>query len=216
MLMRGLLVLLLALNAGVAAWWVLHDEPPRAKDSGLPPDVPRLEVVQARGGDGDTVAPSRCYRFGPFTAPAALETARAVIAGEVAWTATAVQVTSPPRGWQVVLAQPSRAAAVATAARIATAGFTDYLVMPDAGADANTIALGRYRNEASARDRAQALVIAGFAATIEPVGGRQLLWLDVAARPAFTPVSQRLGLTGEPIDCAGVLRDARYTVPAPA
>lgn len=222
MLTRALFVLLLVLNAGVAAWWALH-EPPVAKPApALPADVPLLELVGARrdavAGARATpaVADLRCWRFGPFGNPAAFEAARRAIAGEVAWTATAQQFAGAPRAWRVVLAQPDRATATATAARITAAGFNDLLVLPETGADANAIALGRYRSESAARERAASLASAGFAAVAEPVGGRIVQWLDVAAPAAFAPSSATLGLTGTPLDCAGVPRDGRYTIPGPA
>ena len=220
MLMRALLVLLVVLNAGVAAWWALHDDTPIPTPASLTADVPALQLVDA--GRAVPVAPApptaslRCFRFGPFTNPAAFAAARTAIAREVAWTATGEQVTGVPRAWRVVLPQPDRATATATAARIGAAGFGDFLVLPDGGADANTIALGRYRSEAAARERVASLAKAGFDARAEPVGGRVVQWLDVAAPPAFAPASATLGLTGAPVDCAGVPRDGRYTVPGPA
>ncbi|GAB6194875.1 hypothetical protein [Lysobacter xanthus] len=215
MLTRALLVLLLVLNVGVAAWWALHVPPTPAAPPPL--DGPTLELVGAAPvARTRPAADLRCLRYGPFSDPAAFDVARRAIAGEVAWTAVAQQLASPPRAWRVVLPQPDRATATATAARIGAAGFKDYLVLPDAGSDAHAIALGRYRNEASARERAASLAAAGFAAVAEPVGGRVVQWLDVAAPPAFAPRSATLGLDGAPIDCAGVVRDGRYTIPGPA
>lgn len=220
MLTRALLVLLLVLNAGVAAWWALHAPTPAPTPPALPADVPTLELVgtasSAAPRAAQPVAGLRCWRYGPFSDPAAFDAARRAIAAEVAWTATAEQPTAPPRAWRVVLRQPDRATATATAARIGAAGFSDYLVLPEDGPDANAIALGRYRSESAARERAARLAAAGFAAVAEPVGGRTVRWLDVAAPPAFVPQSATLGLTGTPLDCAGVPRGERYTIPGPA
>ncbi|MGN6113201.1 MAG: SPOR domain-containing protein, partial [Luteimonas sp.] len=67
-------------------------------------------------------------------------------------------------GWRVYLPRlPSADAAQATAARIAESGFSDYMVVRD-GADANTIALGRYGTESAAQRRAASLRAAGFPA----------------------------------------------------
>jgi hypothetical protein len=67
-------------------------------------------------------------------------------------------------GWRVYLPRlPSADAARATAARIGEAGFSDYLVVTD-GADANTIALGRYGTGSAAQRRTAALRAAGFPA----------------------------------------------------
>ena len=38
----------------------------------------------------------------------------------------------------------------------------------------------------------------------------------VAKIAAFEPASPALGLTGQPLDCAGVPRDGRYTIDTPA
>ncbi|MFZ5656071.1 MAG: hypothetical protein ACOY37_03250 [Pseudomonadota bacterium] len=218
MLLRALLVMLVVLNAGVAAWWALREPPQPAPAVEPLPGVPGLELVGPGGATAQaaTPRPAACYRYGPFRNPRAFEAARAAIAREVLWTATARELATPPRGWRVVLPQPTREQAVATAARIGSAGFSDYLVLPATGADANTIALGRYGSEAAARDRVQALSAAGFPAVAEPVGAREVLWLDVAAAQGFDPVSGTLGMTGAAIPCAGVLRDGRYTIGAPA
>jgi hypothetical protein len=219
MLLRALLVMLLVLNAGVAAWWAMRAPPPAADPLDLPRDVPRLELVAADATPRTATSGPRhaaCYRYGPFRVARAFDAARAAIAGEVLWTATARQLAGAPRGWRVLLPQPSREQAVATAARIGAAGFGDYLVLPATGPDANAIALGRYGSETAARERVQALSAAGFAAVAEPVGAREVLWLDVAARAGFAPVSATLGMTGVPIPCAGLTRDGRYTIDAPA
>lgn len=223
MLTRALLVLLLVLNAGVAAWWIARAPVRDAAPSALPADVPTLELVgvpraaaAAPRRSPPAAAQLACWRYGPFSDPAALDAARRAISGDVAWTAIAEQPLTPPRAWRVVLPQPDRATATATAARIGAAGFSDFLVLPEGDVDANAIALGRYRSEAPARERAARLVAAGFAAVAQPVGGRMVRWLDVAASPAFVPQSAALGLTGAPLDCAGVPQGGRYTIPGPA
>lgn len=218
MLLRVLLVMLVVVNAGVAAWWLLRAPP--AVDANVPmlEGVPTLELIDAGTATvaATPPAPTTCYRYGPFRVATAFDAARTAIAREVLWTATARQVTGRARAWRVVLPQATRAQAVATAERIGAAGFSDYLVLPETDADANAIALGRYGGETAARERVQALAAAGFPALAEPVGAREVLWLDVAAPPGFSPASTTLGMTGTSIPCAGVVRDGRYTIPAPA
>ena len=221
MLLRALLVMLLVLNAGVAAWWALRAPPAVNASVPLPEGVPALELVDDDGerervAVASDAAPAACFRYGPFRAPTAFEAARTAIAREVLWTATARQFAGAPRAWRVVLPQRSREEAVATAARIGAAGFSDYLVLPEGGADAHAIALGRYRSESAARERAQTLAAAGFAALAEPVGAREVFWLIVAAGPGFDADSRTLGMAGAPIPCEGVARDGRYTIAAPA
>lgn len=218
MLLRALLVMLLVLNVGVAAWWAGRASPTAPEAVSLPDGVPMLELVAGTGVAAPAPAapaPAACYRYGPFRVASAFEAARAAIARDVLWTATAREV-GPARAWRVLLPQATREQAVATAARIGAAGFSDYLVMPATGADANAIALGRYGGESAARERARALAAAGFPAVAEPVGAREVLWLDVAATRAFAPASATLGMTGAPIPCEGVVRDGRYTIAAPA
>ena len=217
MLLRAMLVMLVLLNAGVAAWWLARPPMPAAPAPVAPRGVPLLELVTAAPASNSASAgPTACFRYGPFRNPDAFASARAAIASEVLWTATGRAFDTPPRAWRVVLPQATREQASATAARIGAAGFADYLVLPATGADANAIALGRYGNEAAARERARALAAAGFPALAEPVGGREVLWLDVAAPATFAAASATLGLTGIAIPCTGVVRDGRYTVDTPA
>ena len=96
------------------------------------------------------------------------------------------------------------AAANALAARIAAAGFRDYFVMPDGG-EPNAIALGRFRSEAPAQERAQALRAAGFPAQAEPVlPASAPRWLEVRAATGFDAETQRAAvsaLQAQPLDC---------------
>lgn len=219
MLLRALLVMLLVLNAGVAAWWALRAPPAADARPAVPAGVPQLELVAAageRGAPARAVRAAACYRYGPFRVASAFQAARAAIAPDVLWTATARELSGSPRAWRVILPQASREQALATATRIGAAGFSDFLVMPEGGPDAGAIALGRYRNEAAARERVATLSRAGFAAVAEPVGVRETLWLDVAAAAGFDPASAKLGMTGSAIPCTGVERDGRYTIGAPA
>lgn len=216
MLLRGLLVLVLVLNLGVAAWWALRAPPQALAPPSLPAGVPVLELVGAPAAPATTpvaAPPERCMRLGPFPTDDALEAARTAVAGSALWTAVAVQPLEPARAWRVVLPMPDRAAAQAMAGRIGAAGFTDYLVLPATGPEPSTIALGRYRNEDAARERVARLAAAGFPAQAEPVG-RHALWLDLAAAPGAAPAVPGAGARELP--CAGLPRGGRYTIPAPA
>jgi len=264
MLVRALIVLLTALNLGVAAWWIARPAPPAPVADTLPPGVARLRLVdegkriaatqpavaadaagqgrslQARPLDGSSaglkpgeakpaelkaadssVAPAKpgedkpseskagenkagegkalaaetaaappppavpaakpqCFSLGPFADDAAAAAARAKLAP------LAQKVSSRTlsgggnsRGWRVYLPAASAEAAQATAQRIRAAGFNDLFVM--SGAQANAIALGRFRNEESARKRGEELAAAGFAAKVEALGESSgQVWLDAA------------------------------------
>jgi len=59
MFARALIVLLLVLNVGVAAWWATRPEPPIPADRVQPVGVPRLQLVQERvDGSRDVTPPA--------------------------------------------------------------------------------------------------------------------------------------------------------------
>lgn len=208
MLVRAVIVLLLVLNVGVAAWWIARDPAPPPAPIEPPPGVARLQLVAETGAPvatrpptaampaeaaaptASTAPPARqCYSFGPFASRPAADAATATLQ------ATALRITAREqvdaanaRGWRVFLPPlPTREEAQATAARIGAAGFNDFLVVRE-GAEANSIALGRYRNQASAQRRTQALTAAGFPARMEPLGAvAASTWLDVVAANGFDP-----------------------------
>jgi len=101
-------------------------------------------------------------------------------------------------------------AAAAVAQRIAAAGFSDFLIVRE-GAEANSIALGRYRGEEAANKRVQALNAAGFTARAEALDGPEAaaVWLDVVAGEAFDASGAQAAIAAEQfrrIDCATARR----------
>jgi hypothetical protein len=225
MLTRALIVLLLVLNVGVAAWWALRavPHPPAvAQPEGVarlqllrevPPQArpkPRAPVVQPAVTTtgtpaGAVVAAPQCFSFGPYADAAAAAAARTRLQPQVQRVATRTQ-PAPARAWRVYLPRlPTLDAAQAMAQRIAAAGFSDYLVLRE-GADANSIALGRYGSEGAARDRAATLVAAGFPARAEPLpDGPAATWLDVVAVAGFDAARAQVLASAqrrEPLDCA--------------
>jgi hypothetical protein len=225
MLTRALIVLLLVLNVGVAAWWavravprppavvqpegvarlqLLRELPPQARPRPRAPAATPAAVTTMPTPTAPTAA-LQCFSFGPYADSAAATAARTRLQPLVQRIAARTQA-APARGWRVYLPRlPTLDAAQAMARRIAAAGFSDYLVLRE-GADANAIALGRYGSEGSARDRVAALVAAGFPARAEPLpGGAAATWLDVAATTGFDPArAQALASAPrrEPLDCA--------------
>ena len=112
----------------------------------------------------------------------------------------------PARAWRVLLPPlGSLEEAQAMAQRIGAAGFSDFLVVRE-GAEANSIALGRYRSEGGARKRMQALAAAGFPARVEPVGAASTnTWLEVVADEAFDPRGAQATIAAaqhRQLDCA--------------
>jgi cell division protein FtsN len=209
MLIRALIVLLVALNLGAAAWWVSRPatQPPvlpeqpagvarlqlldesRATAKAVPP-APVSAVAMAPAPAETTPAPivavaaaTQCFSVGPFDSDAAADAA----ATRIATQATRVRPRQVPgqqaSGYNVLLPPlPDRASAQALAQRIGAAGFDDYLVV-NGGEQANGIALGRYRSREGAERRQVALKAAGFDAQLQAIGneGPSRWWLDIAA-----------------------------------
>ena len=240
MLARALIVLLVVLNLGVAAWWVARSdatpavaaapvagverlqllrEVPRhaAPKSPLPPAVqpspsPATAVATEPSvpAAAATAVPEQCYAFGPFADAAAGEAARKRLQPRVSRLHVRAVAAAQARDWRVWLPPlADRAAAQAMAARISAAGFNDYFIVA-AGDEANSIALGRYRSEESARRREAALHAGGFAdVQAQALGAAppSQTWLDVAvATPFAAAEGKALGAARvEPIDCSRAL-----------
>jgi hypothetical protein len=231
MLARALVVLLLMLNLGVALWWVARPAPVDVPVRDVPAGVARLQLldeVPARarpaavlpvpaaepaaaidGGEPQATAAAaelRCFRIGPFADAGAVARTRTQLVAQAGVTrATPRQSTTGARGWNVAMPPlADRAAADAMAARIRAAGFEDLFIVP-AGEAANSIALGRYGNEATARQRVATLQAAGFEVQAQPIGDAATRhWLDVATGPGFDlPAAQAaIGAAGiDPADC---------------
>jgi len=215
MLVRALIVLFTVLNLGVAAWWIAHDPPPPPAAAAPPAGVARLQLI----GEGASARPAptslaavagtpspgaapdtagalepptqQCFTFGPFASRQASAAALATLKPMAQKVTTREQaaVAATTRGWRVYLPPlPSLEQAQAVAQRIGAAGFDDFLVVRE-GVEANSVALGRYRSEESARKRADALIAAGFAVQAAPLGEADAAatWLDVVAGQGFDP-----------------------------
>lgn len=230
MLIRALVILLLVLNVGVASWWALASGPESSAPTGVLPGVEPLQLVTGTVEPAATTPPRdapvapvapvapkivQCGSFGGFDkASAAVAAGKLLQAdgldtgdGSVGVLNTAVREVpgSAPRSWRVVLPPLSSAEESDTVAkRIAATGFTDYYVIRD-GAEANAIALGLFRSESSARQRAKTLSDRGFGAVVKPVGGGPAKhWLDIAADGPFQAeqVRKQVGARRtEPDDC---------------
>lgn len=210
MLMRALIVLLLVLNAGVAAWWWLAPAPAPAAAPAHPAGVPRLQLVSEAAAPARVTSPapaalagtapaaaaapaaasatapptaSQCVRLGPFAQVDAAEAARAKLPAGVL--AARVQPLGASRGpWNVVMPpQADLAAAQALAQRIEAAGFRDYYVIRD-GASANGIALGRFGSADAAQRHQASLQAAGFAALVQGPPGATY-WIDADGATTF-------------------------------
>lgn len=205
MLIRALIVLLVILNVGVAAWWIFAPEPTSPNPMSIPMASPGLQLASERapGRSVDRSAPlptnpvsiatpavesaaaigdvagMRCMTVGPFADASSLAAARTALQPRVSRLLVR-QATSGRKGWRVWLPPlPDHASALAMAARIDAAGFKDYYVLPS-GDEANGIALGRFGSEDAARRQQSTLQAAGFPAQAQALGPTTQ-WLDVVA-----------------------------------
>ncbi|MBO9718303.1 MAG: SPOR domain-containing protein [Pseudoxanthomonas sp.] len=214
MLARALIVVLAALNLGVAAWWLLQPSPspppPSVSDRGgadlelLPMPAGAAAAAEPAVAPPGVATVDTCLRLGPFADRDAANVAQAGLGALLQDAVLHEEKTGEASGYRVLLPPAvDRAQAQAAAARIAAAGFDDFFVL-NQGADTNAIALGAYRNRDTAERRAAALRAAGFPVEVRAQGatGASRWWLDgrstdaAAVRTTFPAAQDR--------DCAAV------------
>lgn len=231
MFARALIVLLIAINIGVAMWWMLRAEPSAPSAYAQPPGVPRLQLLSeakplatppapaARSAatsaappnpvqETQPAAPNLCFSLGPFATAEALRDAAARVRPQVVLVRTRQAAAKAPSGYTVLLPPlASRELAQAIAEKIKAAGFDDYLLINE-GEDTNGIALGRYGSQESAQRRQAALRAAGFPAELRPIGvPASPAWLDIEVRAGLDPAKLRTdtGAAQSPtLDCASL------------
>ena len=90
MLIRALIVLLVVLNLGAAAWWLTRPAPEPAPPPDLPAGVARLQLVDEDAPAASATPspapaaprlPVVCFSLGPFTSEAAATQARGCLCG---------------------------------------------------------------------------------------------------------------------------------------
>lgn len=227
MLTRALIVLLIVLNLGVAAWWALRPFQHVPTDHALD-GVPKLQLASERKPPPPAVAPvamatpatttaippvvtakkidaPQCFRFGPFADAPSAEAAAAKLRASVQ-KATTRTTNGGGKGWTVWLPPfADMTAAQAKALEIAGAGIKDYYVVAQ-GPQANAIMLGRYGGEDNAQRRIAELRAKGIEAQVQPPqDAKPQSWVDVeaAAGYGFAAAQARIGATGvRPLDCA--------------
>lgn len=213
MLTRALIVLLIVLNLGVAAWWALRPAPRVAADTALA-GVPKLQLANERKPPAPAMAPAptqvpaptrapmpatiapaadtvakadapQCFRFGPFADEASAQAAAALLRASVRKAATRT-IAGGGKDWTVWLPPfDDMTSAQAKALEIATAGIKDYYVVAQ-GPQANAVMLGRYGSEANAQRRLAELRGKGFEAQLQPPrDATSQSWVDVAAATGF-------------------------------
>jgi hypothetical protein len=226
MLTRALIVLLIVLNLGVAAWWALRPSPRVAADTTLA-GIPKLQLASERKSPLPAIAPAppssatttapasvefakqdappRCFRFGPFADMPSADAAAAKLRGSVR-KATTRTTSSGGKGWTVWLPPfADMTTAQAKALEIAGAGIKDYYVVAE-GAQANAIMLGRYGSEDNAQRRIVELQAKGIQARVlPPQDAVSQAWVDVEAATGFAPAAAqaRIGAKStQSLDCA--------------
>lgn len=204
MLSRALLVLLIVTNLGVAAWWLARAPAAPPPPAPIPAGVPELQLLREAGTPA--VAVRRCLKLGPFRDPVLLSRAQAQLQGlAIDRRVVALPENAPASdNWRVLLPPaPDARQAREIAARIAAAGFDDYLVVAD-GPEANSIALGLFGSQAAARTRQAALQAAGFDAQVHPDGGESVfLGVALAGTADAARLRHQVGaLRAGPVDCA--------------
>ncbi len=169
-----ILVLVLALANLVAFLWLQRERTAqRMAQAPLPPDVPRLRLLQEEeGGDGGAASACRAVAVAVGERARALAgTARAAgleaaVARERAQRVTGYWVYLPPF--------PDRDAAREAVRRLAEAGVRDVQVL--GGRRANAVSLGLFRNRALAERRREQAAALGYEPVVEPRVRREDRW----------------------------------------
>ena len=218
MLPRALVLLLVVMNLGAFAWWMLHADarqaPAPTTKAGVAPLVLLSEAEQARQGgssaeldaapDPDSATP-RCLSIGPLATPAELRRAMDTLtplAGRIQYRQA---IGSRLDGYRVYIpALASRDAALDAGRKLADKAIKDYYVVTS-GAQENTIALGLFHDLANAQARRDAVRAAGFDARLEPrLDDAPQYWIDAAVPRDFdwsAHLSGYAGLGAKDIAC---------------
>ncbi len=198
MLLRALILLLLCMNVGVAAWWANHREPVAAlvpaSDSNVPSLVllseterrPVADAAELSEAPTELSADAVCLSIGPFSTPAELRLAMDLMLPRVERIQFREVAAVALRGYRVYLPPAaSRAEALQTARALSAKGIADYYVVT-AGEDKDTVSLGIFRELENATQRRAAVAALGYSPVIEP-RTEQLpqWWIDVAALPGL-------------------------------
>ena len=221
MLARALLLSLLLMNLGVAAWWGLRTPPPEIRPPATEPGVPALRLLSETeapdtglvSADAEAVgqptpqgAPEQqCLQIGPFLTQADLRRAMGALtpaASRIQFRENRVQAN---RGFWVFLpAQGTREAALAAARELSAQGLRDYYVVT-AGDQENTISLGLFRDRANAEARQSEVQGLGFTPELqERTEEIPNYWIELAAAPGFDwrgRLGGYAGVDARPLPC---------------
>lgn len=190
--MRLLFGLLLVANLALLMWGSWYKEPLVSYEFPKPrPDVAAEKLrllaepgtalrarTPGRPAPARPASAERCYRLGPFRAPAAARTAAARLES---WGLRVEEITefeSLGAAYQVYLPPlASREAAEAKRRELSRLGFKDHALLHEEGME-NAVSLGLFSVEANARQRQRELRAKGISAAVQPVPKlRHVYWL---------------------------------------
>jgi hypothetical protein len=198
MLQRALILLLVCMNLGVAAWWALHREAQARPLPATEPGIASLTLysesnhaqlpIPSVSANAATALPADavCQSLGPFESSADLRHAMDALLPKVERIQFREVQAEELRGYRVYLpAAADRAQALATARALSAKGVADYYVVT-AGDQSNTVSLGIFRELENATKRRDEVVALGYNAVVEPrTEPVKQWWIDLAAVPGF-------------------------------
>lgn len=168
MFWRLLLLLLIALNVGVAGWLLFgtasHAMPPATE-----PGVPELKLLSAQPAAVATASSARairasgqCLRIGPFATQSGMRQAFSALMPKVPQIQFHQDAVTKSTGWWVYLpAFPTQEQALQAARTLAAKGVQDYYVVT-AGDRQNTVSLGLFHSQDNAQRRFNHITQLGF------------------------------------------------------
>lgn len=183
-------------------------------DAALPPAVPvanaPVALVTDTADAGKPAAPvipvavtALCLSFGPFDDAAARDAARPRLQALAQKLVARDAKARSGRGWRVYMPPlASREEAQALVEKIKATGIKDWYIIAN-GNEANSIALGRYGSEDSARRRQAQLAEKGFTARAESLGDTPpQWWLDGRFPADASRVTLAAVAPSKSLDCA--------------
>lgn len=220
MLARALLLILLLMNLGVAAWWWLRTPAPAAREPATEPAIAALRLLSevetaASGSDVPELAgppdpvggtpDQECLQIGPFLTQADLRRAINALTPVVDRIQFRESRALANRGlWVFLPAQETREQALATARELSAKGLRDYYVVT-AGDRENTISLGLFRDRPNAEARRNEVQALGFAPELQE--RREEIpnyWIELAAGPDLdwrSRLGTHAGIESQPRPC---------------
>ena len=166
--------------------------------SGIDAEMPAPPAVP-------TTAPALCLSFGPFADAEARDAVRPRLQALAQKLVARDARARSTRGWRVYMPPlASRDEAQALVEQIKASGISDWYIIAN-GSEANSIALGRYGSEESARRREAQLAAKGFTARAEPLGDTPpQWWLDARFAADASRATLAAIAPANPLDCARV------------